>query len=131
MIDLGELISGDTLKAAALRYLGEMRLKVEREQNGLRSIFDSWFTRVLTQLTNFDPTRSWEDSVQRKSPCDRRRKARACNGICSGCGCFSTAGSRGVLSNFPSANDRALTIIRDSAPSSASTCCSPARALRR
>ena len=63
-IDTGELISGDALKAAALRYLGEMRSKVEREQSGLRSIFDNWFTRVLTQLTNFDPTHSWEESVQ-------------------------------------------------------------------
>ena len=41
-----------------------MRSKVEREQNGLRSIFDNWFTRVLTQLTDFDPTHSWEESVQ-------------------------------------------------------------------
>ena len=56
MIESDELISGDALKATALRYLGEMRLKVEREQNGLRSIFDNWFIRVLTQLTNFDPT---------------------------------------------------------------------------
>ena len=63
-IESGELISGDALKATALRYLGEMRLKVEREQNGLRSIFDNWFIRVLTQLTNFDPTCSWEESVQ-------------------------------------------------------------------
>ena len=62
-IESGELISGDALKATALRYLGEMRLKVEREQNGLRSIFDNWFIRVLTQLTNFDPTCSWEESV--------------------------------------------------------------------
>jgi cephalosporin hydroxylase len=59
-----DLICGDALKAAALSFLGEMRAKVEREQNGLFSIFDSWFTRVLTHLISFDPTRSWEDSVR-------------------------------------------------------------------
>jgi cephalosporin hydroxylase len=58
------LISGDALKAAALKFLGEMRSKVEREQGGLHSIFDSWFTRVLTRLLAFDPSRSWEDSVR-------------------------------------------------------------------
>ena len=58
------LISGDALKAAALKFLSEMRDKVEREQNGLHSIFDSWFTRVLTRLIAFDPSRSWEDSVR-------------------------------------------------------------------
>ena len=63
-IELGELISGDALKATALRYLGEMRLKVEREQKGLRSIFDNWFIRVLTQLTNFDPTCSWKKACR-------------------------------------------------------------------
>jgi cephalosporin hydroxylase len=64
MPETGELISGDTLKAAALRFLGELRTKVEREQCGLHSIFDSWFTRVLTRLIAFDPSRSWEDSVR-------------------------------------------------------------------
>ena len=59
-----DLICGDALKAAALKFLGEMRAKVEREQNGLFSIFDSWFTRVLTRLISFDPTRSWEASVR-------------------------------------------------------------------
>ena len=58
------LISGDALKAAALKFLSEMRTKVEREQSGLHSIFDSWFTRVLTRLLAFDPSRSWEDSVR-------------------------------------------------------------------
>jgi cephalosporin hydroxylase len=58
-----DLISGDELKAAALRYIGEMRAKVEREQSGLHSVFDSWFTRVLSQLIQLDPTRAWEDSV--------------------------------------------------------------------
>lgn len=62
--DRNALISGDTLKAAALRYLEEMRAKVLQEQNGLHSIFDSWFTRVLTRLIQFDPTRFWEDSVR-------------------------------------------------------------------
>jgi cephalosporin hydroxylase len=59
-----DLISGDALKAAALAFLNDMRAKVEREQNGLHSIFDSWFTRVLTRLLAFDPSRSWEDSVR-------------------------------------------------------------------
>ena len=58
------LITGDDLKSAALKFLGEMRTKVESEQHGLHSIFDSWFTRVLTRLISFDPTRSWEDSVR-------------------------------------------------------------------
>jgi cephalosporin hydroxylase len=58
------LIAGDDLKSAALKFLGEMRAKVESEQHGLHSIFDSWFTRVLTRLISFDPTRSWEDSVR-------------------------------------------------------------------
>ena len=58
------LISGDALKAAALKFTGEMRARIEHEQNGLHSIFDSWFTRVLTRLISFDPARSWEDSVR-------------------------------------------------------------------
>jgi cephalosporin hydroxylase len=64
MTDVTDLISGDVLKAAALKYIGEMRAKIEHEQNGLHSIFDSWFTRVLTRLMSFDPTRSWEESVR-------------------------------------------------------------------
>jgi cephalosporin hydroxylase len=58
------LISGDALKSAALAFIGEMRAKIEREQGGLPSIFDSWFTRVVTRLIDFDPARSWEDSVR-------------------------------------------------------------------
>jgi cephalosporin hydroxylase len=58
------LISGDALKTAALNFLGDMRAKVEQEQSGLHSIFDSWFTRVLNRLISFDPTRPWEDSVR-------------------------------------------------------------------
>jgi hypothetical protein len=57
------LIAGDDLKAAALDYLSATRTRVEREQSGLHSIFDSWFTRVLTRLIAFDPNRSWEDCV--------------------------------------------------------------------
>jgi cephalosporin hydroxylase len=67
MTGAADLISGDVLKAAALRYIGEMRTRIEREQNGLLSIFDSWFTRVVTRLTSFDPTRSWEDSVREEA----------------------------------------------------------------
>jgi cephalosporin hydroxylase len=64
MTDAVDMISGDELKAAALQFTGEMRRKVAQEQSGLHSIFDSWFTRVLTQLVNFDPASSWEDSVR-------------------------------------------------------------------
>jgi cephalosporin hydroxylase len=62
--DMADLIAGDDLKAAALKFIAETRAKIEGEQKGLRSIFDSWFTRVLAQLISFDPTRSWEDSVR-------------------------------------------------------------------
>lgn len=58
-----DLIAGDDLKAAALRYSGEMRARIEGEQHGLPSVFDSWCTRVLTQLVSLDPARAWEDSV--------------------------------------------------------------------
>jgi cephalosporin hydroxylase len=59
-----ELIAGDALKAAALRYFAEMRQRVETEQGGLLSVFDGWFTRVVSRLLQFDPARSWEDSVR-------------------------------------------------------------------
>ena len=58
-----ELIAGDALKAAVLKYSGEMRQRVETEQGGLLSVFDGWFTRVVSRLLQFDPARSWEDSV--------------------------------------------------------------------
>ena len=58
-----ELIAGDRLKAAALKYSAEMRQRVETEQGGLLSVFDGWFTRVVSRLLQFDPARSWEDSV--------------------------------------------------------------------
>ncbi len=64
MTDTAELIAGDELKAAALDYIAETKAKVEGEQKGLHSIFDSWLQRVLTQLLNFDPSRAWEDSVR-------------------------------------------------------------------
>ena len=64
MTESAELIAGDELKAAALRYIGETRAKIEGEQKGLRSIFDSWLQRVLTQLISFDETRSWEESAR-------------------------------------------------------------------
>jgi len=63
MADAADLIAGDALKASARDFLAEMRAKVAREQGGLHSIFDSWFTRVVTQLVRFDPARAWEDSV--------------------------------------------------------------------
>jgi cephalosporin hydroxylase len=61
------LISGDALKASALKYAGQLRVRVEDEQGGLLSIFDSWFTRVVTRLMGFDPSRSWEDSVREEA----------------------------------------------------------------
>ncbi len=64
MTNAADLISGDELKAAALKFIGEARVRIETQQNGLRSIFDSWLIRVLGHLMSFDPTRSWEDSVR-------------------------------------------------------------------
>jgi cephalosporin hydroxylase len=64
MNDTADLIAADELKTAALRYIRETRAKVEGEQRGLRSIFDSWLQRVLSQLLDFDPSRAWEDSVR-------------------------------------------------------------------
>ena len=61
------LIAGDALKASAFKFKNHLRTKVEREQGGLLSIFDSWFTRVLTQLARFDPARSWEDCVREEA----------------------------------------------------------------
>jgi cephalosporin hydroxylase len=58
------LISGDELKDAALHFSGAMRTRIEREQGGLASVFDKWFVRVLKRLADFEPTRSWEESVQ-------------------------------------------------------------------
>ena len=65
--DMADLIAGDDLKAAALKFIEETRTKIQDEQKGLYSIFDSWFTRVLTQLISFDPARSWEDSVREEA----------------------------------------------------------------
>jgi cephalosporin hydroxylase len=59
-----ELIGGDDLKRAALDYSRALRAKVQREQSDLLGVFDSWFTRVVRCLTEFDPARFWEDSVR-------------------------------------------------------------------
>lgn len=64
MAEAATLIRGDALKAAALRYSGEMRTRVHEEQGGLLSVFDGWFTRVVARLVQFDPSRAWEDSVR-------------------------------------------------------------------
>jgi cephalosporin hydroxylase len=61
------LISGDALKASALKYTELLRTKVEHEQGDLHSVFDSWFTRVVSRLISFDPTRSWEQSVHEEA----------------------------------------------------------------
>jgi cephalosporin hydroxylase len=59
-----DLIAGDDLKAAVLDYSGDMNRRVRDEQRGLLSVFDGWFARVVAQLVEFDPSRSWEDSVR-------------------------------------------------------------------
>lgn len=59
-----ELISGDDLKAAALAYSAEIKVRVQEEQGGLLSIFDGWFARTVGRLLEFDPSRPWEDSVR-------------------------------------------------------------------
>jgi cephalosporin hydroxylase/predicted 2-oxoglutarate/Fe(II)-dependent dioxygenase YbiX/peroxiredoxin len=64
MSDAADLISGDALKASAQRFLAEVRAKVDQEQGGLLSIFDSWFSRVLTKLSSLDREQPWEDSVK-------------------------------------------------------------------
>lgn len=58
------LIAGDELKKAALDYSHAMRERIERDQNGMLSVFDGWFARVVRRLIEFDPTRPWEDSVR-------------------------------------------------------------------
>jgi cephalosporin hydroxylase len=64
MAEPATLISGDELKAAALEYSRAVKAKVQREQGGLFSVFDGWFARVVGRLIQFDPSRSWEDSVR-------------------------------------------------------------------
>lgn len=64
MPETRELIAGDALKAAALRYSAAMQARVKGEQGGLLSVFDGWFTRTVARLLQFDPARSWEDSVR-------------------------------------------------------------------
>ena len=64
MSEATDLISGDALKGAAQRFLAEVRAKVDQEQGGLLSIFDSWFSRVLTKLSRLDRERPWEESVK-------------------------------------------------------------------
>jgi len=68
MTEAAKLISGDDLKAAALRYSDELRERVKEEQGGLFSVFDGWFTRAVARLLQFDPTRSWEESVGACAP---------------------------------------------------------------
>lgn len=64
MPDAAQLIAEDALKAAALKYSADMRARVSADQGGLLSVFDGWFTRVVARLLQFDPSRSWEDSVR-------------------------------------------------------------------
>jgi cephalosporin hydroxylase len=62
--DRPQLIAGDALKAAALQYSAEMKARVAADQGGLLSVFDGWFSRVVTRLLQFNPSRFWEDSVR-------------------------------------------------------------------
>ena len=64
MTDAADLISGDALKAATVQFLGETRTKIQREQNGLLGVFDSWFTRVVRKLIALDSSRSWEEGAR-------------------------------------------------------------------
>jgi cephalosporin hydroxylase len=64
MTDAANLIAGDDLKATAYRFIDDMRARIRTEQNGLLSVFDGWFARVVSRLKQFDPGRSWEDSVR-------------------------------------------------------------------
>jgi cephalosporin hydroxylase len=64
MTDAANLIAGDDLKATAHRFVDDMRARIRTEQNGLLSVFDGWFARVVSRLKQFDPGRSWEDSVR-------------------------------------------------------------------
>jgi hypothetical protein len=78
MSDAADLISGDALKASAQRFLAEVRAKVDQEQGGLLSIFDSWFSRVLTKLSSLDREQPWRTASRRtRRECpDRRRTLR-------------------------------------------------------
>ncbi len=64
MPDAVNLISGDALKAATVKFLSETKTKVQQDQKGLLGIFDSWFTRVIKALIPLDSNRPWEDSVR-------------------------------------------------------------------
>ncbi len=64
MPDAPDLISGAALKAATVKFLNETKAKVEQEQKGLLSTFDSWFTRVIKALIPLDSSRPWEDIVR-------------------------------------------------------------------
>jgi cephalosporin hydroxylase len=64
MTDAANLIAGDDLKATADRFVDDMRARIKTEQGGLLSVFDGWFARVVSRLRQFDPSRSWEDSVR-------------------------------------------------------------------
>jgi len=64
MIDAAELISGDLLKAATVKFLSETKARVKQEQKGLLGIFDSWFARVIKALISLDRGRPWEESVR-------------------------------------------------------------------
>jgi cephalosporin hydroxylase len=61
--EAAELISGDLLKAATVKFLSNTKARLQQEQKGLLGIFDSWFTRVVKALIRLDKGRPWEDSV--------------------------------------------------------------------
>jgi cephalosporin hydroxylase len=61
--DKAALISGDTLKQAAGQCAAALHDKIAGEQKGFFSIFDKWFTQVLTRFLQFDRAKTWEQSV--------------------------------------------------------------------
>ena len=79
--DATDLISGEALKASALKFLAEMRIKVDQEQGGLLGVFDSWFARVLWQLSSFDRARPWEESAQEAAAHGRVQSAAGVSGL--------------------------------------------------
>jgi cephalosporin hydroxylase len=55
------LISGDELKAAAVRFTEWQHENIPTAQRGAFSVFDKWFTRLTARLALFDPGWPWED----------------------------------------------------------------------
>ncbi len=61
------LISGDTLKTAAGKYLEQLHIKANSANTQTLSIFDKWFLRVMTRLSRFDQNKPWEESIKEET----------------------------------------------------------------